>query len=379
MEGDLGVYLSPDGSLFETSPRTAVHWRVSTSRQSRFIGPVLTRDRTKLFVLRRRSALVLDARRPEGPGRNRGAVRQADERETDDGGRQSRRHIADAPPSLGLAGNVRVAKVRDSADNRRVTLRASGHVAPALVATLGASACGRVEFRLLDDAGEIDVGDVAADAGMPPGAILWLPMDDTVQSQSTVDVAGGHTVTCAPLAACPAPTTGQHGGGLRFGPTAQDLQTPHMPEFDTSAGYTVAAWVMLEGDGASGGYSCLISKQFGTVDFNSYALCFEDGTRRVLAYSNNSQADGYLYGPSIALNEWHHVAMAWDGTTKFVYVDGVQAGSVPAAIGSDTHLIQFGADINGTGTLYQLRGALDDVVIYGRVLTPAELAWLAQP
>jgi hypothetical protein len=50
-EGDHGVYLSPDASLFETAPRTGVSWRVATQRRERFIGPTLSRDRTKLFVL----------------------------------------------------------------------------------------------------------------------------------------------------------------------------------------------------------------------------------------------------------------------------------------------------------------------------------------
>jgi len=51
LEGDHGVYLSPDGALFETSPRTGVNWRVATPRRDRLLSPILTRDRTKLFVI----------------------------------------------------------------------------------------------------------------------------------------------------------------------------------------------------------------------------------------------------------------------------------------------------------------------------------------
>jgi hypothetical protein len=50
-EGDHGVYLSPDGSLFETSPRTGIYWRVATARRERFVGPTLSRDRKRLFAI----------------------------------------------------------------------------------------------------------------------------------------------------------------------------------------------------------------------------------------------------------------------------------------------------------------------------------------
>jgi serine/threonine protein kinase len=51
LEGDHGVYLSPDGALHETSPRTGVSWGVSTPRRERFIGPALSKDRSHLYVL----------------------------------------------------------------------------------------------------------------------------------------------------------------------------------------------------------------------------------------------------------------------------------------------------------------------------------------
>ncbi len=58
LEGDHGVYLSPDGALFETSPRTGVSWRVGNPRRERFIGPLLSRDRTRIYALAGASLLV---------------------------------------------------------------------------------------------------------------------------------------------------------------------------------------------------------------------------------------------------------------------------------------------------------------------------------
>jgi hypothetical protein len=50
-EGDHGVYLSPDGSLFATSPRSGISWQIATARRERFMAPTLSRDRDRVFAI----------------------------------------------------------------------------------------------------------------------------------------------------------------------------------------------------------------------------------------------------------------------------------------------------------------------------------------
>jgi hypothetical protein len=84
-------------------------------------------------------------------------------------------------------------------------------------------------------------------------------------------------------------------------------------------------------------------------------------------------------------DQWIHVAGSFDGTTSRVFVNGVQvASAVHAAttIGSagETSQITVGGNQNdATGTAAELwKGNIDDVRLYNRALSQAEIAALVQ-
>jgi hypothetical protein len=72
---------------------------------------------------------------------------------------------------------------------------------------------------------------------------------------------------------------------------------------------------------------------------------------------------------------WHHYAYTFDGTTHRLYIDGTQVatGTVAAQTALPTKL-EFG---RWTGGAEYLNGKIDDVRIYNRVLTVAEVQALA--
>ncbi len=125
----------------------------------------------------------------------------------------------------------------------------------------------------------------------------------------------------------------------------------------------------------------------------SYALdTGPDGGLRFFAYQGGSAvaAVASAVAPaSIWNNQWHAVAGTFDGTTARLYVDGVQVGSAPAAVPgggiayglpesrlSVSRFPEDGAcDPNG----FQFRGAIDEVRLYNRALTAAEITYLQNP
>jgi hypothetical protein len=74
--------------------------------------------------------------------------------------------------------------------------------------------------------------------------------------------------------------------------------------------------------------------------------------------------------PSIA--EWHNIVAVWDGTVGKIYLDGrleasaSMASSIPA---SDRSVLVGKAD---NDTVY-LKGTIDDIRIYNRVLSEEEI------
>ncbi|MDI6858851.1 MAG: LamG domain-containing protein, partial [Dehalococcoidia bacterium] len=74
-------------------------------------------------------------------------------------------------------------------------------------------------------------------------------------------------------------------------------------------------------------------------------------------------------------NTWIHVAGTYDGTMMRIYYNGVLENSVPGppAINTNNEVLRVGQDASGRS----FRGTLDDVRIYNRALSPAEIADLA--
>ena len=96
-----------------------------------------------------------------------------------------------------------------------------------------------------------------------------------------------------------------------------------------------------------------------------------------LMHNNGTLGQSNLSGSATVFDDtWHHVVAMWDGTTQSIYVDGVLDTSkslVGGVVGDNL----------ATGTLLgnysgnRILGELDDVRIFDRALTAAEITYLA--
>ncbi|MGD9905291.1 MAG: PKD domain-containing protein [Vicinamibacterales bacterium] len=80
------------------------------------------------------------------------------------------------------------------------------------------------------------------------------------------------------------------------------------------------------------------------------------------------------FGPTGAPDAWHHVAVTSDGETLRAFVDGAPTGAPqPVAVGAAEGPLHVGAWPLGAPVDF-FGGALDDVRVYGRALSAAEIA-----
>ncbi len=220
----------------------------------------------------------------------------------------------------------------------------------------------------IDDDAAMPSIDGAAPRTIPPGAALWLQMDDAPANGAT-DSAGAHAVTCT--GACPALVPGVYGSAYRFN-GAQRLETPDAPELRPGQAFTLAAWVKLD---------ALPSAIYGTpackvLDATEASFCLSIRMNGKPTYyttgNNTAEAAG-----TMVVGEWHHLAMTWDGATKKGYLDGaLYATQAIATINASAQPFVVGAFQVDT---YRVPGAIDDLVFYNRVLSTTELAQLATP
>ena len=199
------------------------------------------------------------------------------------------------------------------------------------------------------------------------GVVAWFEFEDNLLDSS------GHVYTPS-VAGAPTYVDGRTGYGKAIRVAATD--SVRWTDLPKPTAITVSVWVKLDtgspvgtswllGDLSSGwyGWEFKPDKQSATTARVQWQLADSSGTRRTTYGTTNSLFDG----------QWHHIVGTHDGvTTATVYYDGNQVGQTtnysfrPTAAGVVTalnNLSQGGSS-----------GDVDDISIWNRALTPAEVA-----
>jgi hypothetical protein len=188
--------------------------------------------------------------------------------------------------------------------------------------------------------------------------VTWLPLDaslfDAIPERPSLSVS---TVPGGPR---PDFVRGVHGSALRPGPSGADLDVSML----TSTSYTLTFWIALVGRPGTAGARPIMRWGGGQLD----AVVRADGRFDLVIDSGSTATIPNLDG-----TRFHHVAMvvtAGAPTLVEPFVDGTSAGGggtigVMVPLGPTVHL-EPAADF-------------DDLRIYDRALTPAQITALATP
>lgn len=216
-----------------------------------------------------------------------------------------------------------------------------------------------------------DKSDAGLDAPSPPGDVS--PLDEGLIVHLSFDDPEGLTfdprndVTCS---ICPTPT--QDRTGMESAATfASDacLEIPHKVELDPPQ-LTIALWLRVP----------VPPPDRQTVlarlrDDNGSMASFEitlDAALMVLPRIERAGLD-----PAID-QDWHHVAIASDGSTVETYLDGQPLGPVSSApITYTESVLTIGCRNTLPAPQEFFNGDLDDIRIYRRALSPVEVSDLA--
>ncbi|MHC4502712.1 MAG: LamG-like jellyroll fold domain-containing protein, partial [Planctomycetota bacterium] len=76
---------------------------------------------------------------------------------------------------------------------------------------------------------------------------------------------------------------------------------------------------------------------------------------------------------------WHHIALANDGESAMLYVDGVREAALPTGLALNNTAFRVGAQGGQEESGFHHSGVIDDVRVYTRALSAAEIAALAGP
>lgn len=199
---------------------------------------------------------------------------------------------------------------------------------------------------------------------LPPGIQVAYGFEDG--SGTTVDdiTGNGHDAT---LTGGPAwVPDGRHGKALSFD-GLDDLGTIADPgSVGLSGPHTISAWVRPRT--LRSWQTVVLHEKPGS--FNNALYATNGGSQGKI---NGWVGDDGLYAPPIVTDRWTHLALTFDGTTARLYVDGsVAATRVTAAAPAGTGPLRLGG--NRVWPSETLDGLVDDVRIYNRALSAADIA-----
>lgn len=170
--------------------------------------------------------------------------------------------------------------------------------------------------------------------------------------------------------------SGKVGGALTFNGNNQHVRFSNSPSLNPPDALTLECWVYVE--------------QYPTNDCVTIASK-EDLSPRVVQHQYGLGLVNYtgewvvgiqvellgglvmLEGRTrVSLRHWHHVAMTYDGSTLRVYLNGNLDVTAPATglIKTSTAPFQIGGHSRGP---WNLNGRVDELSLYHRALTPAEI------
>ena len=206
------------------------------------------------------------------------------------------------------------------------------------------------------------------------GMVGHWKFDETSGTTATDSSGNNNTGT---LTNSPTWTTGKIGGALSFDGVNDyaDIGTMDI----SGSGITIAAWVKADSF-LSAIDTRFISKANSTAEQGHYWMLGQtnsggDKLRFRLKAGGSTQTLIASSG-DLPINTWFHAIATYDGTTMRLYKDGIEVGSVAKSgtINTDTTIpANIGRNPDGSN---HMDGTMDDVRIYNRALTSADISAL---
>ncbi|OGF74393.1 hypothetical protein A2W57_02325 [Candidatus Giovannonibacteria bacterium RIFCSPHIGHO2_02_43_16] len=181
----------------------------------------------------------------------------------------------------------------------------------------------------------------------------------------------------------PQKAIGKIGQGLSFDGSNDYVNAGRNPSLDMGANnFSVGGWIKTSGNpsaqAGNPGYGLLAAKGSSGAGGKRYGLWAYRQTTGVAALNlDDNAAEAYFEGTTnVDDGNWHMVYGVRDGNTAKIYVDGIQENTADiTGLGSlDDINKDFMISVDSHApTNYFVRGLIDDVRIYNRALTPAEI------
>ena len=200
------------------------------------------------------------------------------------------------------------------------------------------------------------------------GIVGWWKLDDGSGTAAVDSSGNGNNGT---VSNSPTWTTGLVGGGLQFTGANQSITVPSSGSLNVQSNFTVAMWIKM-----ASANSPVLSTLMGKSLYPSGWFWQESTTNSgAFLWCANNGYGGPYSGAAIPTAAWVHMASVnSNGNVVFFYTNGVfnRSWSMVEAASTNTQPLIIGNFQGWTSGWTNL--VMDDVRLYNRVLTPAEIS-----
>ena len=165
---------------------------------------------------------------------------------------------------------------------------------------------------------------------------------------------------------------GKFGKGLEFDGAQAMVEVADEKELLLLDGGTLMAWVFIKTEKGHASWPRIAIKSNTNGGTNGYDYLFDRANNYATRFCVGGVCNSY---EPVETENWHHVAVTFDGSDIFVYTDGEEVGkgaqTIPAidTTGSPLHIG------NGVATDRPFHGMLDEIRIWSRPLDEKEINW----
>jgi hypothetical protein len=169
---------------------------------------------------------------------------------------------------------------------------------------------------------------------------------------------------------------GDRGGVFSFSQSGDQITIPDHPELHVQR-MTLCAWVLSLDDDKHSGYRGIVAKTTPGNWSNGFGLVCFPGKPDVHFFINYYSAE--TAPKPIPDQQWSHLAASYDGQKMVLYLNGQRvAEKVTTSYGGP---IRYGSEpllIGAAATGYHWIGKIDEVMLFGRVLSDREVERIYQ-
>ena len=201
-----------------------------------------------------------------------------------------------------------------------------------------------------------------------PSLLVWYTFASDGAGVVNDASGNGNDASCTPGGTCPTFSAGdgRPPGADDFAGNGNYVEFPNESSFDFTTQFSVSLWMKSSNSGNP--WAQLIGK-----GDSAWGIERQMSSNKLSFTTFAPFPDNMVGSTNVFDGQWHHIVAVYDGSQKQLYVDGAVDAQEPYSSTVSTNNLKVRLGFNSEYTVGQYDGLLDDIRVFNRGLSQAEV------